>query len=593
MIIIILRLIIFFILSLGLGYFILYRNYKIFTSSKAIHSLFIGILLNTVLFIVTKIINIHWFFMFTPSTLLIVLYFFYHDRYLPRKYLINYKHLFYYSLGFLFFSLLLIIQGFKMGVGTYPGCFYNIDTPYYLQFVHSFIQNDTYPPISLLNINDAHKYHYGVMALGALVSKFSGVTAHMAFCFIVPVLGNFFLFSYIKINLPNSKNFYLFLLFLLFLLFTVDEMGQQGWNYINRYTRSSGFPLISSLYGLAIGLAVLSYSRKYWFNAGLLMLFFIPIFKIPFAPILLLGFCSVVFIDIFVNRSYKNIKYIIIGPIVMMFSYFIFSQYKGHVETSDVFAYFNFPNLYGTLYYWYTFVIYFMLVIVFLIIRKISVVKIFSEEWRDMINILLFTMPLPILMLFVKLTNPNAYQFSTIFPVFMGVFTATFAIKLYMLSKRRIRIIILFFAISVMIPALLNYGINITRILKDSSRGYQYCNNDAMAEILITLPIEGTVIITNDLRYPAENYKRDGRQFQISAIYGHQSFLTNLHYENSKKRRKKLIELVQSDKWDFEIERMASQYGITHLLVHKNYIYPNDIPLDVLIENRQYILFKF
>lgn len=82
------------------------------------------------------------------------------------------------------------IQGIMMGRGDYPRVFFNVDSAYFLQFVHSFLNAGEYPPPHLDNyLLPTHGYHYGVMAFAALTAGFTGMAPHTAFLLFVPVFG--------------------------------------------------------------------------------------------------------------------------------------------------------------------------------------------------------------------------------------------------------------------------------------------------------------------------------------------------------------------------------------------------------------------
>ena len=77
----------------------------------------------------------------------------------------------------------------RMGQGPFPPMFYNVDSPRALEEVHALTVARTYPPPSLSSVGVAQTYHYGVHAMGALVSRSSALLPHHAlFLIVLPLL---------------------------------------------------------------------------------------------------------------------------------------------------------------------------------------------------------------------------------------------------------------------------------------------------------------------------------------------------------------------------------------------------------------------
>ena len=58
----------------------------------------------------------------------------------------------------------------------------------------------------------------------------------------------------------------------------------------------------------------------------------------------------------------------------------------------------------------------------------------------------------------------------------------------------------------------------------------RWWDNTQLAEVLGCVPLDNSVVITNDLRYPADNYKRVNRQMQLSSLFGHTFYNAELTY---------------------------------------------------------------
>jgi hypothetical protein len=153
-----------------------------------------------------------------------------------------------------------------------------------------------------------------------------------------------------------------------------------------------------------------------------------------------------------------------------------------------------------------------------------------------------------------------------------------------------------------MIPGLVSLVGHTYILLTEPAKGHEYVSNARIGEVLSKIPTQGTLIVTNDLRYPAENYKRKGRQFQFAGIFGHQNLMTNIAYVGVPKAErgdlrklwKKLNTLFSGERWAAEVvKELKAKYPITHLVIHKNFPHPEDIPLEQVFENEDYIVYAF
>jgi hypothetical protein len=143
-------------------------------------------------------------------------------------------------------------------------------------------------------------------------------------------------------------------------------------------------------------------------------------------------------------------------------------------------------------------------------------------------------------------------------------------------------------AVSVALAA----GYYSVKLVRDPQSGTDFVDNRSLAEALAVIPTEGTMIVTNDLRYPAGNFTRDYRQMQIPALFGHQAFAVNYAHEAVEERRG-LQELLRQPQWSEAILDAARMHHWTHLLVRKDYPHANPIPLPHTFENHQYAVFTF
>lgn len=131
-----------------------------------------------------------------------------------------------------------------------------------------------------------------------------------------------------------------------------------------------------------------------------------------------------------------------------------------------------------------------------------------------------------------------------------------------------------------------------SRLLHDPRSGNEFLDNRSLAQALATIPTKGSIIVTNDLRYPADNFGRDDRQMQIPALFGHQAFSVNFSYEPVEHWRE-LQQLLQQPQWSNAIATAARTYLWTHLVIHKAYVHPSPIPLTRIFENEAYAVYRF
>ena len=132
-------------------------------------------------------------------------------------------------------------------------------------------------------------------------------------------------------------------------------------------------------------------------------------------------------------------------------------------------------------------------------------------------------------------------------------------------------------------------------LVRHPELGNEFVDNRSIAAALAAIPRGETIVVTNDLRYPAQRFNRNNRQMQIPALFRHQAFAVNYAYEifDFSRERRELQTLLQAEAWSDEIERAARTYRWTHLLIHKDYMHPSPIPLEKVFENESYAVYLF
>lgn len=132
-------------------------------------------------------------------------------------------------------------------------------------------------------------------------------------------------------------------------------------------------------------------------------------------------------------------------------------------------------------------------------------------------------------------------------------------------------------------------------LIAHPERGHEFVDNRALGAALAVIPVENTVIVTNDLRYPAEGFSRGNRQMQIPALFGHQAFAVNYAYEAYafSRDRMPLQKLLESPEWSDAILEAAKANRWTHLLIRRDYVHPKSIPLPSIFESDLYSVYRF
>ena len=177
-------------------------------------------------------------------------------------------------------------------------------------------------------------------------------------------------------------------------------------------------------------------------------------------------------------------------------------------------------------------------------------------------------------------------------PFLLHAFALSLAARRWSRLGRARRVAFLVVTALTIVPVALAAGRYSTKLVRDPQSGTDFVDNRALAGALAEIPARGTVVVTNDLRYPAGNFTRDYRQMQIPALFGHQAFAVNYAHEAVEERRE-LQQLLQQPQWSDAILDAAREHHWTHLVIRKDYAHPDRIPLKQIFENEQYAVFSF
>jgi len=198
--------------------------------------------------------------------------------------------------------------------------------------------------------------------------------------------------------------------------------------------------------------------------------------------------------------------------------------------------------------------------------------------------------------------NINGWQLYSTLPLIAAVlfiyFSANLAPRLRQPWIFRLSVI---YAGLLVVPALISDVHYLYILSANKAEAHEYADNRTLADALEKIPVSGSMIATNDLRYPANGYRRDLEQFQLAAIFGQQNFAADLNYIGDtasmlayKTRALAVLQAVQTlNPADPSCRATLahSTTGITHFLIHKGYHQPQQIDLPLIYENSDYAVY--
>ena len=143
--------------------------------------------------------------------------------------------------------------------------------------------------------------------------------------------------------------------------------------------------------------------------------------------------------------------------------------------------------------------------------------------------------------------------------------------------------------------------IHAARLLADESAvgvfpdGGEYADNRSIASALRVIPVEHSLIVTNDFSYPADNHRHTRDQFQLPAVFGHHCYACYFSYERNECSDRRLAEqlLLRAPTWSEGIISLARKNGWTHFLVSLRAPHASRIPLERVFQNVDYAVYVF
>jgi hypothetical protein len=516
------------------------------------------------------------------------------------------------------------ITFFYMAPGSYPPVFYNVDTPPVLEKVHGLVTGNTFPPESLSNIGARRTYHYGTHAMAALISRSSGLLPHHAlFLIVLPLLtigviaAAFAAARHVSPALPRSVAVPLLLISTPSLSatfwgrfgpqlwtvatsrgFSIDGIigDYAQWGILSNEAKNVGgdFIVLASVAGIAAASSLGWRLPVFLIGTAILV-------KTPAGVALLAGFMLAdAWRAVTARRLLPSAEVLIAGTV------FLATLVAFFPESSEP----NFRVVLSPLYHMHGLVtsgalagVVFDLLWLTLPALIVLTARIEDPEKRSTPFLLMGLAPILVVNMtgleHIAETGGGAgddwLQILHSVPFLLHAFALSLVSRRWARLGRRLRAVVLLTMALAIVPvgaAAARYSV---LLLGNPEGGHEFVDNRSLAAALAVVPTRGTVIVTNDLRYPAQNFSRDERQMQIPALFGHQAFAVNYAYEvvPSARERRELQRLLQQPAWSDRILEAARTHRWTHLLIRKDYVHPAPIPLEQTFENESYAVFRF
>jgi hypothetical protein len=513
------------------------------------------------------------------------------------------------------------ITFFYMAPGSFPPVFYNIDTAYFLEKVHGLTAAISYPPESLSNVGVRRTYHYGTQAMAALISRSSGLLPHHSlFLIVLPLLTGGMVTAavlvarYVAPALPRSVAVPLLLLSTPSLASTFwGTFGPQLWTAVLSRNFSIAALLgdyrvwgILSNEGQNIGgdfltlssIAALAAAPLWGWTLGAFLVGAAILVKTPVGIALIAGFVLAEAWRALVARRLPLSPQMLaaVGVFFATFVAFFVVRLESNFRV-ELFPFFHVldiverGNVPGV-----------ALDVLWLFLPVIIVMSAgITDPQKRSAPLLLMGLAPVLVVNSTRMDNIIAggggtggdwLQILHPVPFLLHAFALSIASCRWDRLGPRRRVATLLAIVLATVPVAVAAARYSVLLLSNPESGSEYADNRSLAEALAVIPTEGTIVVTNDLRYPAQNFTRDYRQMQIPALFGHQAFAVNYAHEAVEERRP-LQNLLQQTTWTDAIGEAAAAHHWTHLVIRKDYVYPVPIPLERVFENASYAVFRF
>jgi hypothetical protein len=510
-----------------------------------------------------------------------------------------------------------------MAPGRFPPVFYNVDTAYSLEKVHALVMARAFPPPSLSNVGVVRTYHYGIHAMAALISRGSGLLPHHAlFLIVLPLLTVGTVAAAVAASRHIAPAVPLSIAVPLLLIaapqltrsfsdgfaprfwtaatsgrLTLDWINADyvQWGILSNEAQNSDFPIVGSIAAIAAAPATGWLLPAFLIGSSVL-------FKTTTGIALVAGFMLAEAWRALVLKQYRPT-----GPMLLTAAIFagtFAAFYLVSFDSAVRVQLYPLQHIRGVISAGRPVTIGGMIIDslwLFLPALIVLASDVGEQDGQSMPFLLMAIAPLLVVNMsrLVQVgeggigAGPEDWlQIPHSVPFMVHAFALSLAGIRWPYLRRRTRAAFLVATAVVIAPVVIAAQTYSARMLRAPENGHEFVDNRSIAQALATIPIEGSVIVTNDLRYPADNFGRDDRQMQIPAIFGHQAFVSNFSYEQVEDRRP-LQQLLQRREWSDAISSAAREYHWTHLLIRKDYVHPVPIPLKQIFDNDSYAVYQF
>lgn len=526
-----------------------------------------------------------------------------------------------------------VIYAVEMGRGEYPAAFFNIDNAYHLSQVRSILQDPTYPPRSLVVDGERRLYQYGAQSSAALLSSVSGLPAHTAYfgvLFPIYKLGAVAAAWRLACALLPAIPFWIAAgsMALLF-RFPLDgsplhALADLLAGHAPRAVNVAPLDHVPTHFGLLSAVlltaALARPSARSLQRAAYGALALLPLFRMSFFLGLGAAFGAWSAAASARDRSLRPLVpgVLILGAAIVMLHALQLTTGDTaggltlaplshlHQLTAPIAARIRealalspAPAAIAAL--WRTAVSQ-AAAFHWLLVAAIAALVIRSPgpRWAAWLSTVLAPVVLVNTLAYTRGTLDTAATRTNLHSAFNLVPFLTLGAVLALaahaprLAGARRRLVLDVLAAYVAILAIWQAAAAVT-LLARPDRGYEYVDNRPLADVLRRIPTQSSVVVTNDLHYPADNYVRDNVQVQIPAIFGHRAYIVdavNDRYASTAARLERQRRLC-APAWDPEIGALARREGWTHFLVKRDRPHPADIPLLLLYANDAYAVYSF
>lgn len=476
-----------------------------------------------------------------------------------------------------------VYPAYLSSLGDYPAIFFNVDSPFHLSQVIALSRSEDYPPASLLNLGVSYYSHYGTQLFASNLAGWTGVSLHFSYFLLLPLVAIFASFFAIYLVLSSRRSSYAKLIIILSPLFYFSVIFQYPSSISKVYQVQgfgSGFPHISivlslSLAWLLVCLETVNNNKKYIYLLFVIFpILFLLVKSSISVSVLIFVLC------VFLRNGYKSL--LVYGTTATVLFYLCSLHLMGGGAAS-----FSYVGLLGKIEL-NPVVLSFLFVLAYLFVLVIrnqelffTTLPYFSASIIPLFFIYSFEMYLD------GVHDRNIYQFAS----FSGFWFAIGLSKVIDNRKalyERIVILLVFFVST--LPPLINrlYSLNLSLI--DTHRWNEVVIVDQLASCLKDIPTEKTLLVVNDLAYPASDYRRGGLAHHVAAIFGHQMLAGNKVYERRFINENNYIaqSVLVGGQSHIQINGDLDLYGV----IHRGYSFSDNYKR-VVCETPQYMIVKY